>query len=133
MKSLKKIKWLLGAVLLGIILFAFAPKVFSFAKEIDFSKPARMASQEEIGRTAMAAGSLSWRYGQVEERLGRLIRDAGPGASLNQSRLGKLIAEAAHFNWDQRAVQHSLGALIAKDAVMASNDGSIGRGNPEVG
>jgi hypothetical protein len=125
MKSLKKIKWSVGAILLGT--FLFAPAATSFTKEINFSKQARMASQGEMGGALMNAGSLSWQYGQVEEQLGRLIRDGGPGKSLDQPRLGNLIAEAARIKWNQSVVQSFLGASIAKDAVMAFNDDSIGR------
>jgi hypothetical protein len=129
MKSLKKIKWSVGAILLGT--FLFAPAGTSFTKEISLSEQARMASQGEMGGALMNAGSLSWRYGQVEEQLGRLIRDAGPGESLDQPRLGKLIAEAAHIKWHQSVVQSSLGASIAKDAILVFNDDSIGRSNQD--
>jgi hypothetical protein len=129
MKSLKKIKWCVGAFLLGIILFA--PEGFSFTKEIDSSPQGRMASQEEIGGAVRTAGSLLWEYGQVEEQLGRLIRDAGPGNSVDQPQLGKLIAEAAHLKWNQSLVQSFLGTAIAKNAVMAFSDDSIGRSNQD--
>lgn len=126
MKSTRKIKWLFGSVLLSGLLgmFLISQAGSAFAEEMDLSKSASGA-QEAMGGAVMKTGSLSWEYGQAEERLGRMIRDSGPNGAIDQPLLGTGIAEAAQLKWRQGGAQNSLGETIAKNAQVAFNANSV--------
>lgn len=126
MKSTRKMKWPVGSALLGMLLVSQAAIALA-GGEIS-SKQSSMG-QEQMGGAVMEAGSLSWRYGQAEEQLGRLIRDAGPTGSVDQPRFGEGIAKTAQLKWRQGAAESFLGAAITKDALGAFSANSIQPGS----
>lgn len=108
---------------MGMLLFSAT--FSSQAEEIKFLKTKHMNAQQEMGSAIMESGRLGWGYGQVQEQLGKIIQDAGPGGKIDQTLLGKGIAEAAHFKWQMGTSEESLGSAIVKTSMIVSKEAAI--------
>lgn len=123
MKTTRKINWLMGWVIIGPLLFS----VISHAQgeEIKFLKIKFMGAQEKMGSAIIESGHLRWRYGQVQERLGQIIQEAGLAGKIDQTLLGQGIAEAAHLKWEAGLAEEGLGSAIVKTALVVSKEAAI--------
>ncbi len=123
MKRLKMGKRLIGGITLGMILFLTG--LFSEAGEVKFLKIKQLNAQQEMGSAIMESGRLAWSDGRIQEQLGKVIRDAGPGGSIDQALLGKGISEAASFKWLAGLSQEKLGSALLNTAMIISKDAAI--------
>lgn len=123
MKSTKKINRLIGGVIIGLILFFGIPHVQG--GEIKFLKIKFMHAQEQMGSAIIESGQLRWRYGQVQERLGQIIREAGLISKIDQTLLGQEIAKAAHLKWEVGRAEEELGSAIVTTAMVVSKEAAI--------
>ena len=108
-----------GAVLLIVL------AVLSQGEEIKFLKIKYMKAQEDMGAATLAAGQLGWNRGAVQERLGRLIQEAGPNGKIDQASLGRGIAEGASLKWREGEAQEALGAAILKTSRIVAKEMEI--------
>lgn len=122
MKPTKKIRWLMGGV---VGMFLLSMTVPSRAEEIRFLKVKYMSAQRETGLAIVESSQGAWRLGQTEERLGKMIRDAGPAGKIDQKMLGEGIAEAASLKWRLGLSKESLGSAIAQTATVAYREAAI--------
>lgn len=97
----------------------------SQAEEIKFLKIKHMNAQEEMGGAILESGRLGWRYGRVQEQLGKIIQDAGPEGKVDQPLLGKGISEAAHLKWQAGVTEEALGSAIVKTSMIVSKEAAI--------
>lgn len=123
MKTTKKINWLIGGVIMGLLLFSGIPH--AQGEEIKFLKIKFMSAQEKMGSAIIESGQLRWRYGQAQERLGQIIRDAGLVSKIDQTLLGQGIAEGAHLKWQVGRAEAGLGSAIVKTAMVVSKEAAI--------
>jgi hypothetical protein len=103
----------------------FSTTFSSEAEEIKFLKIEQMNAQEEMGSAIMESSRLAWKRGLAQERLGQIIRDAGPQGKFDQPLLGKGIAEAAHLKWQAGAAEEAVGSAIVKASMIVSKKAAI--------
>lgn len=123
MKPTWTIRWLIGGMVMGVLLFSTT--FSSQAEEITSLKIERMNAQEEMGSAIMESSRLAWKRGLAQERLGQIIRDAGREGKLDQPLLGKGIAEAAHLKWQAGAAEEAVGSAIVKISMIVSKEAAI--------
>jgi hypothetical protein len=122
MKIANRVRSISG-IALAMLLVSFA--IPTWGEEVRFLKVRFSQAQEELGQAVQNASRLRFDYGQVQENLGRPIRDGASADQTDQEALGRGIAAGALLKGQMGPAQEHLGSSIVRSAQVASAERTI--------